>query len=373
MQGHGLRGGMVKNGSIAGGIVVIDQAPIRRSLAAECTAIMERLEQARIGWHRYEREDRPAFIRWRAREFGALLSEGREVEDRIRDAQALVHEVEMEMRRRFQDPYAAYQRVMFRRANPAAAQTDLPEPESSKPGATRPLTDFEKEALFQEWVHKFLGTSPDKLDDNVYSSTFEMFKAHMFVSPRDESPFGSKSQPNSFPNSDARSRASREGFEEEPADELDSDRDVRVKQLYRTLVRRLHPDLRADGSAQVSTLWHEVQEAYAANDVAHMEILLALCDIQTNELGEGTSLSQMRTVLAELDRSFRALNKMLLEAEGEDAWNFARSGPSDQLRLSVERQLKSDLAIRKNRLEVFTRTIAEWQKPPMSVRRVMRL
>src|SRR5436853_6314500 len=103
-------------------IVRLDDVPLRRSIAAECTAAMERLDQARIGWHRFDREDRPAFIRWRAREFGALLSEAREVEDRIRDAQALVHEVEMEMRRRFQDPSSAYQRVMFRRENPAAAE-----------------------------------------------------------------------------------------------------------------------------------------------------------------------------------------------------------------------------------------------------------
>jgi hypothetical protein len=41
---------------------------------------MARLERARIGWHRFERHDKPAFVRWRAREFGALLSKAREVD-----------------------------------------------------------------------------------------------------------------------------------------------------------------------------------------------------------------------------------------------------------------------------------------------------
>ncbi len=68
--------------------------------------------------------------------------------------------------------------------------------------------------------------------------------------------------------------------------------DVRVKELYRRLVRRLHPDLRADGSAAVSALWHEVQEAYAASDVARMEILLALSDIEANRMADQT-LAQM--------------------------------------------------------------------------------
>ena len=52
----------------------------------------------------------------------------------IRDCQTLVHEVEMEMRRGFQDAHSAYQRVMFRRANPAA------EPVEEELGAARAVS-----------------------------------------------------------------------------------------------------------------------------------------------------------------------------------------------------------------------------------------
>ena len=106
---------------VAREIVAIDQQPLRSSAAADCSAAMARLEKARAAWHRFEREDKPAFGRWRAREFGPLLSEAREVEMRIRECEALVHEVEMEMRRFFQDAASAYQRVMYRRENPTAA------------------------------------------------------------------------------------------------------------------------------------------------------------------------------------------------------------------------------------------------------------
>jgi hypothetical protein len=307
------------------GIVLIDQAPLRRSIAAECTSAMARLDEVRAGWHRFDREDRPAFIRWRAREFGALLSEARDVEDRIRDAQTLVHQVEMEMRRHFQDPHSAYMRVMFRRENPAAShEQEETRPPSGQGGTSRKLSEFDKEALFQEWVQKFLGTNPDKLDDKVYLTTFEVFKSHMFVGAGEEA---YSRNPNSAGAARSAPRQSQNGIATDGIEEEanNSGIDVRVKALYRTLVRRLHPDLRADGSASVSALWHEVQEAYAAADVAQMEILLALCDIQADELAEGTSLSQMHSVLAELQRSMQALEKMLLEAEGEDAWDFARS------------------------------------------------
>ena len=144
-----------------------------------------------------------------------------------------------------------------------------------------------------------------------------------------------------------------------------------MKALYRVLVRRLHPDLRDDASAGVSALWHEVQEAYAAGDVPQLEILLALIDIEANTLGAQTSVGQMRALLAELERAARALEKSVLEAEGEDAWNFAQSGPNEDLRLRVERQLKSDLAGRSQRLDVLTKTIAAWAQGPIVNRKVI--
>ena len=174
----------------------------------------------------------------------------------------------------------------------------------------------------------------------------------MFVRPEstfDRSDFG-------------RERARRSRVDEDPASETETGSvDPRVKEIYRRLVRRLHPDLRADGDATVSSLWHEVQEAYAAGDVARMELLLALCDL-SNAPGAGTTLSQMRAVLNELTRSVRALELSLVEARREDSWNFARTGPSEDLRLRVERQLKHDLAVRQQRLELLTQTIAGWAR-----------
>ncbi len=333
---------------------------MRSTAASDCTKAKASLERARLEWHRFERKDKPAFVRWRAREFGALLSKAREVETRLRDAQTLVHEVEMEMRRGFQDAHSAYQRVMFRRENPSAAveEEDAVSPEKS--GTSRKLSDFEEEALFQEWVQRSLGTNPDKMDDEAYSTTFEMFKAHMFRGAPEES------RPPNIQKPVARTRKP----VEEEKEEEETKTDARVKTLYRVLVRRLHPDLRDDASAAASALWHEVQEAYAASDVAQMEILLALIDIDSNALGMQTSVGEMRAIVFELERALRALEKSLLEAEGEDAWNFAQIGPSADLRFRMERQLKADLAARSLRLEVFTKTIAAWAKGPISNRKV---
>src|SRR5436305_13589462 len=160
-------------------IVWIEQAPLRASAAGECIEMMARLEQARLCWHQFERQDQPAFVRCRAREFGALLSTARDVEDKIRDAQNLIHEVETEMRRKIQDPTSAYRRVLFRRENPTVAEHR--ETSSNGSQSTPHLSEFEQEALFQEWVRTFLGTNPAKMDDDAYATSFEVFKSHMFV------------------------------------------------------------------------------------------------------------------------------------------------------------------------------------------------
>ncbi len=340
-------------------LILIDQEPLREGAAAECSAAMKELEEVRGRWHHFEQKDKPAFNRWRAREFGALLSRAREVETQIQEHQALIHEVEQEMRRFFQPPWSAYQRVLYRRSHPGIEPNrdqETPPEETAIPA--RKLSEFEQEALFQEWVKRSLGTNPDKMDDEAYSTTFEAFKTHMFRAPTDEarpSPQTARqNRPHASPPPEDKATAV-------PEEKIDA----RLKELYRRLVRRLHPDLRADGSAVVSALWHEVQEAYAAGDVARMEILLALSDIETRRTAD-QPLSQIRALRSELERSIRALRQILREAEAEDAWNFARLGPNAGLQVRVERQLKFDLTGRIRRLDLLARTIAEWAQGPLA-------
>ena len=252
---------------------------------------------------------------------------------------------------------------MARCGDPAAAAEE-PTARSQTKGAARKVSDFEKEALFQDWVKNSLGTNPDKMDDEAYSASFEAFKNHMFRNPVEEAP-----QPGHARGSRPRFAKTDGEQELEDSEEDLAPVDLRVRELYRRLVRRLHPDLRADGSAAASALWHETQEAYAAADVARMEILLALSDIEANRTADQT-VSQMQAVLIELDRALRALEKSLQEAEGEDAWDFARLGPGPDLHSRVERQLKSELAHRQQRLRGLTQIIQGWAQGPTSNRKV---
>lgn len=329
-------------------IIWIDAAPLRSALTAECQAQMARLEEVRERWHHYERKDRPAFIRWRAREFGALLSRAREVEDQITEARDIVREVEAELRCRFQTPQEAYGRVRFRRANPGVTE---PEPEVRSAGTKCALSEFEQETLFRDWVQRFLGTNPDKMDDAAYDSSFELFKTHMFTHVAPAPP--------------ALERRPTSTSLPEEVEEAESalSADERIKTLYRRLVRQLHPDMRADGTSDASMLWHDAQEAYAAGDVVRMELLLALSHLRADDLAQGTSLGELQLVHEELERSVSALADSVRVARQEEAWDFARKGASPELSKEIERQLKFELAKRIRHLELLQQTLREWQAP----------
>jgi hypothetical protein len=315
---------------------------------------MERLEKARAEWRRFEREDQPAFQRWNASTFGPLLSRIREVETLVRQKEALVQEVESEMYFSGSRSYrASYARVQKRKENPVRESTSHQEPpprdraeEDAREEEEEELDEFTQELLFEEFLRTFLGMNPDRMSDRQYMKMFADFKANVLGRDRSEPP------------PDWRSEPEPEALPQPPKPAAD-----RVKELYRLLVRRLHPDLRADSSAEVSAIWHDVQEAYAAGNIDRLEMLLAFTDIQSNTTGEHTSLFQMRSVLAELRDAFNALQRNIRSAKKDPAWNFARLADRSKIESRLRRDMETTLAWHEDQLRQLEAMIEQWSTP----------
>jgi len=328
-------------------LVPLDQGPLRRRAVSECGREMARLEKLRVEWKRFENEDKPAFARWMAATFGAVLSELRELEARWREKEALVIEVEEEMfLRGTRSHRSAYAAVMRRRAMPppdlrsgnGKPPSDAGDDEFDDP-SPEGVPDFEQHLLFEDFLRAVMGINPDRMSEKKYQSMFEDFKAKIFGQGRHEPP------PRERPPESAK-----------PGQ-------ARIKEIYRALVRRLHPDTRAEKDTEISALWHEVQEAYGHGNLERLEMLLALTDIRSNAAGEHTSLSQMRAVIRELRSSFHALKRSLGSAKRELAWNFARTPDRSALRIRLQRQFDSDLAAQQARLREVEALIASWSAP----------
>lgn len=325
-------------------IVLLDQRPLRRKAASECSQAMARLEKAKADWKRFQQEDQAAFSRWVASTFGALLSQVREIEATVRAREALVQEVEMEMMfGGARSPRAAYGKVQHRRDNPqpeADPQSAPPPPrgeeESFEDGPFGGLPEFEQEMLFEDFLRVVMGMNPDRMNEKKYEQMFADFKANVFGQERPEPAPAPTPQPEHS----------------------------RLKELYRLLVRRLHPDTKADNDTAVSVIWHEVQEAYSDGNVERLEMLLAMTDLQANATGEHTSLSQMRSVLAELRRSFNALQRNLRAAKKDPAWNFCGLADRSALEKRVRSELESRFQWHEGLLQTLDAQIARWSAPP---------
>jgi hypothetical protein len=343
-------------------MISVDQEPFRREAASHCQREMKRLEKARVQWRQFEQEDKPAFGRWMAATFGALLSEIRECADKLRTNEALIAEVEAEMFMGGWRSYgAAYDAVRRGKEGPPpepkkANKQHSADPESGEPNgrerdswepetdAAEDSSELEDEVLFEEFVAHFLGINPDHLSDREYAKMFADFKKNVLGQDPQR-----KSHPEEGPGTE------RIATEARPVS-------VRVKEIYRLLVRRLHPDTRADSDAEVSAIWHEVQQAYADGNLERLEMLLALTDIQQESAGDHTSLFQMQSVLSELRRAYQALQRSLSKARKELAWNF-RAVDVVRLEVRVRKQLEQDSGRLRSQLAEGETFIAGWTQP----------
>jgi hypothetical protein len=330
-------------------MVLLDQQPIRQKAASECSRALARLEKAKTEWNRFQKNDQPAFQRWMTSLFDPLLIRVRGLEAAVSEKELLVHEVEMEMifggarSRR-----AAYREVRHRRDQPPPpedAQHAPPPPpgqEESDPYDFANLPEFEQEELFEDFVRVVMGMNPDKLNNRTYARMFADFKADVLRKDRPQQPAPA------------------------PPPQPPQPEQNRLKELYRLLVRRLHPDTQSENDTAVSALWHEVQEAYGHGNVDRLEMLLALTDVQANTTGDHTSLSQMRSVLTELRRAFNELQRNLRLAKNDPAWDFCRGSNHSALENRISRELKAQLLRLETRERQLDAEIARWSTPPKS-------
>lgn len=342
-------------------IVLLEQEPLRKKAVTECTKAMARLERLRAEWERFEREDQPLFARWMAQQFGARLTQLREGEQASREKMNLIEEVELVVLLGFaRNHRAAYKLVMERRAAPPEepgkgdAEWGDEEPDSFEGFTAAGLHGENEELLFKEFLEIHMGLFAEDLSKAEYKRLFAKFKKEVLGQTPPPSP---------------KKGGKRVASAQTPRAE--SSGVSRLKDIYRQLVRRLHPDARTDAKDGVGALWHEVQEAYAKGDLEALERLFALSEVTAGEVA-CTSLSQMRAALQELRRSIQAILRSLSQAKKDIAWKFSELPDKSALQARIERDLRADRDRQVSLLRDLDATLTSWEpkeRRPSSKRR----
>jgi hypothetical protein len=269
-------------------LLVIDSQPLRKKAQRDYQRAVRELDAAKADSERFHAQDKPLFAQWLSANFGALLTEMRDLQARLSDAQNLVDEVQQEyFYGGHRSVHSAYRAVMNRRNNPEPAPEPEPRESEEPPGR-------------------------DQADEDDFHRAAEDFWDR-------------------FHQADAAPRSQPERHSQ----------NQRLKELYRKLARRLHPDNGRTITPRESELWLQTQTAYENGQVEVLENILNLLEI--DEKGsKNASVSTLLRLTASLKATLRALKSQITGLRQNLAWNFSRRTDRDELLRRTSDSLNAD-------------------------------
>ena len=308
-------------------LVRVDGAGIRKKIKKDYEKALRDLENSRRQLDQFHQTDLPQFTRWLNTHFGALLTELRELNQKMAADEELIFQVENEAMFSGCSDASAYQRVMELRENPEP-------PRPWPPGGGE--ADGERNPF---------GARPESGNDDE-EDPMEEFMNEFFRK------FGPGAQPQD-------NQGPRPGQHAESA--APARTSARLKELYRSVVRRLHPDIQREMTVQKTEWWHQAQAAYEAGDVEQLEVIFTLCEIGDSGTTAHTSASLLQRITAQLKNSLREIKRQLAGQRRDPAWNFSRRADHDVLAVQMRRSLMGDLERMRYQCRTIQEMIARWK------------
>jgi hypothetical protein len=320
-------------------LVLVDGTGIRKKIKKDYDKAVRDLAGVRRQLDQFHQTDLPQFTCWLHTHFGALLTELRELSHKMAADEELIFQVENEVFFGGGSYARAYQRVIEFRENPRPQPP--PPADSGESGAERDPFDDPPEA-------------EDLADDADPRNAF-------FDAVFGESGPGEDPQDNQDPRGGPRAK---------PAAPVPAS--SRLKELYRALVRRLHPDTQREMTPQKIEWWHQAQEAYQAGDAEQLEVILTLCEIGDSGTTQQTSASLLQRITARLKSSLRGIKRQVAALRKDPAWGFSARADHEGLAVQLRRAMTGDLQEMRRRWTQTQETIAKWKAAAERLNQVRR-
>ncbi len=413
LMGHGKKSGKAKRKrrhrskaktprlSPTTALLVVNSTKIRKKALSDCRRARVTFEKAEKELEFFEKEDKPAFVRWYRSEFGPLLEEMKEFSERtelirqkmlrirrfaelkrchLREAGRLYEEsfdeferleerlldrlrLEEEARQKQEEAQQrrAAEALMreisaYFRSNRKKIQNLLRRGEDKALIAIETMLDFAfhtsrhpslceevlmtpegLELLKELGLEGALVLSSDEVIDEEAGADFDSFFSETFGDSWGEA----------GPQMGA------------PSSPREKDEDGRrLSALYREMAFALHPDQSDSGSDPAKLeLWYQVQEAMQARDLDRMEVLHAHMQVLAGDLSPLTPVSYVME-LTQMYRSSRdALRRRIRSLRKQVEWDFCASTPEDRQILRSE--LGADLQFDRNHSEETLRAFEQ--------------
>ena len=307
-------------------LVLIDQIPLRRDAEKKALKGLRETVRLRETLVEYERQILPEYVRWENEAVGPLLAEERVLEAKLRELTHILEAVDYETLFYDTSPHQAYKEVI-REMKRAEDKQRRAEARGFEDAPRDPEEEWDEEAgysdnerAFRSFLRMAAGIDPDFLPKREYKKRLAEFLEKMGAGVSSRRP---------TPN--------------------EADIASRVKELYRVLVRRLHPDTGASVRRDplMAQLWHDLQDAYAKRDAEQLELLLAMTDLHEGQGGMRSTLFHMRRAATEFMRRSRELKSRLREIRTTEAWVFWHT--PDRAKLAAKRKAEVEARVKISR------------------------
>ena len=145
------------------------------------------------------------------------------------------------------------------------------------------------------------------------------------------------------------------GFKnEKPKKDLKEDDKIRIKSLYRKIVRKIHPDnfnleVPSELKSWFNIIWQKVAKAHKEEDLEKLTVLHHKIVIALNEYDE-LGVSDLNTAAKSLESEYKSLLAEYSSLKDSPAWNFSQLKDFKKLKsklskpfLRQQKELKEDL------------------------------
>ena len=281
--------------------MALDTEALRQRAQRNCERAAKAFAAADQDLRNFEREDLPAFERWKAIALGPLIAEFKQRSAEL-DEKQFFYAVAMD----------------------ESESTGLPPWEA--------LEEWKKEEERESKAYeqrRARGEPEPAMDDDEFGdedfedAEFDKFFDEMFKEP------GKKAGPKQrAPETHSAERAKGNSS---------------LREVYRKLCRLLHPDAAGEMTPERRDVWHQVQEAYAIGDIGRLENLLA----RVADTDADVSPRLPRTIGEIVDlqkhyqRAKQQLGHLLRTAKHHPAWRFSLM--DERRRNRLREQLEFDL------------------------------
>ncbi len=345
-----------------GALIPLNTNKITASYKKKCEKARKDYEKTRIQLDFYEKNEKPAFVRWYRSEFGAKEIEISEIEREINKKRQLWQALRYRWRiGRFRNKHDCYKVYM---------------------------KELQDEELARQ-NEKFQDTSKDFDDDDFHDGDAEDFQSGDSRDGDHKKTYGKGyGKKSKRGEKSGHSYKSFEDFikdllgygEEEDEEFYDDDekafeeaifgarkgRDDEIKSVYRTICRKLHPDTGVEFDDATSSLWHDAQDAYQVGDLESLKNILAVCEMNCPVKKKTMSCSQILSVMKHYKDGKSSLSYILRRSKKEGEWGFLSwdEEKKRKFKSGTESSLEAQIAEKKRLVDFYEKELRTWTEPP---------